>query len=143
MIQRKLQHNTQIARRLVVSISQFIILPSSKKGKGSPYSITQRMVPEPIPVLCSQPAGNVSHKPGGRLPLLFRQACSYSRNPYEGYHPFCCLVNRGTMGVNSLPKTVTRQRRGCDLNPGPTAPESSTLTTRLPSHHRLMVIRIY
>ena len=22
--------------------------------------------------------------------------------------------------------TVTRQRRGCDLNPGPTAPESST-----------------
>ena len=38
------------------------------------------------------------------------------------------------MGVNSLPKTVTLQRRGCDLNPGPTAPESSTLTTRLPSH---------
>jgi len=23
------------------------------------------------------------------------------------------------MGVNSLPKTVTRQRRGCDLNQGP------------------------
>ena len=38
------------------------------------------------------------------------------------------------MGVNSLPKTVTRQRRDCDLNPGPTASESSTLTTRLPSH---------
>ena len=37
--------------------------------------------------------------------------------------------------MNSLPKTVTRQRRGCDLNPGPSAPESSTLTTRLPSHH--------
>jgi len=36
------------------------------------------------------------------------------------------------MGMNSLPKTVTRQRRGCDLNPGPTALESSTLTTRLP-----------
>jgi len=35
-------------------------------------------------------------------------------------------------GVNSLPKSVTRQRRGCDLNPS--APESSTLTTRLPSH---------
>ena len=40
------------------------------------------------------------------------------------------------MGVNSLPKTVTRQRRGCDLNPGRSAPESSTLTTRLPSHPR-------
>ena len=24
-------------------------------------------------------------------------------------------MNRGTMGVNSLPKTVTRQRRACDL----------------------------
>ena len=41
-----------------------------KKGKGSPYSITERTVPELIPVLCSQPAGDVSHKPGGRLPLL-------------------------------------------------------------------------
>jgi len=45
------------------------------------------------------------------------------------------------MGVNSLPKTVTRQRRDCDLNPGPSAPESSTLTIqltdpRLPSHVR-------
>ena len=36
--------------------------------------------------------------------------------------------------MNSLPKTVTRQRRGCDLNPGYSARESSTLTTRLPSH---------
>jgi len=40
------------------------------KGKGSPYSITERRVPGLIPVLCSQPAGDVSHKPGGRLPLL-------------------------------------------------------------------------
>jgi len=38
--------------------------------KGSPYSITERRVPELIPVLGSQPAGNVSHKLGGRLPLL-------------------------------------------------------------------------
>ena len=43
---------------------------NTKKGKGSPYSITERRVPEPIPVLCIQPAGDVSHKPGGRLPLL-------------------------------------------------------------------------
>ena len=39
-------------------------------SKGSPYSITERRVPEPIPVLGSQPAGDVNHKPGGRLPLL-------------------------------------------------------------------------
>ena len=42
-----------------------------KKGKGSAYSITERRVPELIQVLGSQPAGDVSHKPSGRLPLLF------------------------------------------------------------------------
>jgi len=40
------------------------------KGKGSLYSITDRRVTELIPVLGSQPAGDVSHKPGGRLPIL-------------------------------------------------------------------------
>jgi len=40
------------------------------------------------------------------------------------------------MGV---PKTVTRQRRCCDLSPGPSAPESSTLITRLPSLPRRRV----
>ena len=41
-----------------------------KKGTCSLYSITERKVPELIPVLGSQPAGDVSHKLGGRLPLL-------------------------------------------------------------------------
>ena len=41
-----------------------------KIGKGSPYSSTERRVPELIPVLGSQPAGDVNHKPDGRLPLL-------------------------------------------------------------------------
>ena len=40
------------------------------KKEGSPYSITERRIPELIPVLGSQPAGDVSHEPGGRLPLL-------------------------------------------------------------------------
>jgi len=39
------------------------------KSKGSPYSITEGRVPELIPVFGSQPAADVSHKPGGRLPL--------------------------------------------------------------------------
>jgi len=78
------------------------------KGKGGPYSIAEHRVSELIPVLGSQPAGDVS------------QARSYPRNPY---YQFCCFVNRGMMGVNSLSKTVTRQHRGCDLNPGPSAPE--------------------
>jgi len=42
----------------------------SKKGKGSPYSTAEHRVPELIPVLGSQPAGDVSYKPGSRLPLL-------------------------------------------------------------------------
>jgi len=40
------------------------------QGKGSPYSITERRVPELIPALGSQPAGDMSHKPDGRQPLL-------------------------------------------------------------------------
>jgi len=101
-----------------------------KKGKDSqsPFFITERRVPELIPVLGSQPAGDVSHKPGGR-------PASYPRNPQEGCYQFRCLVNRGTVGVNSLPKTVC----GCDLNPGLSAPEYSTLTTGLPSHSRCYV----
>ena len=38
--------------------------------KGSPYSIAERRVLELIPVLGSQPAGDVNRKPDGRLPLL-------------------------------------------------------------------------
>jgi len=44
--------------------------------------------------------------------------------------------------VNSLPKTVARQHRGCDLNPCPTAAESSTLTTRLLSQRAAMRVKI-
>jgi len=36
---------------------------------GSPYSIAERRVPQLIPVVGSQPAGDVSHKPDGRLSL--------------------------------------------------------------------------
>jgi len=36
----------------------------------SPYLSVERRVPELIPVLGSQPAGDVSHRPSSRLPLL-------------------------------------------------------------------------
>ena len=40
--------------------------------KGSPYSIIyERRLPELVPVLGSQPVGDVNHKPGDRLPLLY------------------------------------------------------------------------
>ena len=44
--------------------------PANVQGKASPYSIAQHSVLEVVPVLGSQPAGDVSHKPGGTLPLL-------------------------------------------------------------------------
>ena len=65
------KHRGPGRRRLVF----FIVLPvmplcqhcgSLRSKKGSPYSIAERR----IPVLGSQPAGDVSHKPDGRLPLL-------------------------------------------------------------------------
>ena len=46
--------------------------PSTRRRlkKGNAYSITERRVSGLIPVLGSQPARDVSHKPGGRLPLF-------------------------------------------------------------------------
>ena len=52
----------------VMSWMLFQFLVANKKG--IPYSIAECRVPELIPVLGSQSAGDVSHKPGGRLPLL-------------------------------------------------------------------------
>ena len=48
--------------------------------KGRPYSITERRVPELIPVLSSQPARDGSHKPGGRL-LLLSAGLQFSSQP--------------------------------------------------------------
>jgi len=40
------------------------------KGKGRPHWTTKHRVPQLIPAIGSQPAGDVSLKPGGRQPLL-------------------------------------------------------------------------
>jgi len=53
-----------------LSTDLFVMHIQSSSKKGSPSSITECRVPELIPVLGSQPAGDVSHKPDGRLPLL-------------------------------------------------------------------------
>ena len=55
-------------RGVCVCLSVCLSVGHNRK-KGSPNSITERRVPELIPVLGSQPADDVSHKPGGRLPL--------------------------------------------------------------------------
>jgi len=58
------------ARQEVLLVVVVLVVVLVKKGKRSPYSITERSVPELIAVLGSQAAGDVSHKLGGRLPLL-------------------------------------------------------------------------
>jgi len=72
------------------SLKGLIKLITKKKGKGSPYSITERRVPELIAVLGSQPAGDVSHKPGGRLPLLSARP-AVTREPLRGLLPILLL----------------------------------------------------
>jgi len=54
----------------VTFVLKFYTNKTFRIKKGSPHSITERKVPELIPVFGSQPAGDGSHKPGGRLPLL-------------------------------------------------------------------------
>jgi len=76
----------------------------NKKGKGSPYSITERSVLELIPVLGSQPAGDVSHKPGGRLPLLSARSAVTLATLNRAAANFAAWC----LGVNSLPMTVAR-----------------------------------
>jgi len=51
-------------------LSSVVNLPVKGRVKVAPYSITERRVPELIPVLGSQPACDLNHKPDGRLPLL-------------------------------------------------------------------------
>jgi len=61
-----------------------------EKGKGSPYLITECRIPELIPVLGSQPAGDVSHKANGRLPLLSARPQLPSQ-PLRGLLPISLL----------------------------------------------------
>ena len=62
--------------------------PVIKKIKGSPHSITKCRVLELIPVLGSQPAGDVSHKPGCHYFLSGSQLPS---QPLRGLLPISLL----------------------------------------------------
>ena len=79
-------YTTQTHTCIHVSFSAHVKAASRKKGKGRPYSTTEHRVPELIPVLGSQPAGDVSHKPGGRLLLLSARPAVTSQ-PLTGLLP--------------------------------------------------------
>ena len=48
--------------------------------------------------------------------------------PLKGLQPILLLSEQRHDGCEQFAKTVTRQHCGCDLNPGPSVPESSMLT---------------
>ena len=66
-----LVHSKKVSTRMPRNRLILSVMPIwSSSKKCSQYSITECRVPELIAVLGSQPAGEVSGKPGGRLPLL-------------------------------------------------------------------------
>jgi len=70
LVSRGFAFVTNLVVSTAAKVQAAAVLTVHRKGKGSPYSITKRRVLELIPVLGSQSAGDVSHKPIGRLPLL-------------------------------------------------------------------------
>ena len=63
--------------------------------------VAERRVPETIPVLGSQPAGDVSHKPGGRLTLVSARPAVTPASLKRVATNFAARWHRGTVGVNS------------------------------------------
>ena len=106
----------------------------SECKKGSPYLITERRVSELFPVLRSQPAGDVSHKPSGRLLLLSARPAVTPATLKRASTNFAAWWTEAqwvwTVCLRLLPNSVV----AAILTPGPSVPESSTLTTQLPSH---------
>jgi len=72
-----------------LSYSYIVLTLKVKVAHTRPYSITECRVPELIPVLCSQPASDMSHKPGVRLPLL--SARQLPPQPLRGLLPILLL----------------------------------------------------
>jgi len=79
------------------------------KRKG-PHTRNERRVPELIPVLGSQPAGDRSHKPGGSLPLLsVRHAITSPAAEHHRRWPgteLYCSVTEAHVCVNNLPRVA-------------------------------------
>jgi len=110
------------------------------KCKGSPYSITEHTVLELIPVRGSRPAGDVSHKTGGRLPLLSARLAVTPATLKRAATNLAAWWTEAqwawTVCLRLLPDSVATAIWTRALP----APESSTLlTTRLPSHPVLVV----
>jgi len=69
-----------------------------KKEVSPSFSITERSVPELIPDLGSQPAGDVNYKPDGRLPLLSARPAVTPPQPLRGLLPIIGADSTGATG---------------------------------------------
>ena len=67
------------------------VFSAVKKAKLAHTRLQSFQVPELILVLGSQPAGDVSHKPGGRLPLLSARPAVTPSQPLRGLLPVLLL----------------------------------------------------
>jgi len=83
----------------MAKLQNFLITPSKK---GSPYSITERRVPELIPVLGSQPAGDVSHKPAAVGCHYFSPGPQLPPLPLRGLLPVSLLGEQRHDGCEQL-----------------------------------------
>ena len=70
--------------------------------KGSPYSISEHRVPELILVFGSQPAGYVSHKPVGRLPLFSTRSAVTPATLKRGLLPVLLLGDQRHNGCEQF-----------------------------------------
>ena len=91
---------------------------SSVKGNGSPCSIIERRVPELIPVLGSQPAGDVNHKPDGRLPL-FSARPAVTPATFKRVLPISLLGEQEHSGCEQFAKDCYPTASRLRFEPGP------------------------
>ena len=91
---------------------------SSVKGNGSQCSITERRVPELIPVLGSQPAGDVNHKPDGRLPL-FSARPAVTPATFKRVLPISLLGEQEHSGCEQFAKDCYPTASRLRFEPGP------------------------
>jgi len=89
-----------------------------KNVKVANTLITERTVPELIPVLGSQPAGDVSYKPGGRLSLLSARP-QLPPQPLRGLLPILLLGEQRHNGCEQFAQDCYPTASRLRFEPGP------------------------
>ena len=143
-----------------------------KKVKVAHTRLPKRRVPELMPVLGSQPAGDTSHKPGGRLPLLSarpavtpatlkRAATNFAvwwteaqwvwavslRHPTAAWlrfepGPFCAWVQHANHSATEPPSTNTKKVKFSHTRTNTTT-DNTAQSSSMPCNTVLVQIRVH